>query len=32
MINDIELLIFDFDGTLFQSDKANFEAVKKSNF
>lgn len=28
--NDIELLIFDLDGTIFQSDKANLEAIKKA--
>jgi len=29
-INKVELLIFDMDGTLFRSDKANFEAIKKA--
>ncbi len=28
--NDVELLIFDLDGTLFQSDKANYDAIKKA--
>lgn len=28
--NDVELLIFDLDGTIVKSDKANFEAIKRA--
>lgn len=30
--NDVEILVFDLDGTILQSEKANFEAIKKALF